>query len=138
MSKWNYRGDVNLCEGGYYWREDDADDYVVAVEVIPCSAAGGPDNLFWINEGSIYITPERAKNALEGYDIAYADATRADIVDAIMGHYGMESDGETTLRIGKPEPDPDCWRFEQDKFEVDVVLRAGSSLANWVKREYLG
>jgi hypothetical protein len=138
MHKWQYRGDVDLREGGLFWKEDDADDYVLAVEVIPCSAAGGPDNLFWINEGSIYITPERAKSALEGYGTAYADATRADIVEAIMSHYGMESDIETKLRIGPREPDPDNWRFDSSNFEEDVVLRAGSKLENWVKRECLG
>lgn len=137
MYKWNYRGDVNLCEGGYYWREDGADDYVLAVEVVPCSAAGGPDNLFWISEGSIYITPERAKDALEGFGISPDEATRDDIVDAIISHYGLERGVETTLRIGKPEPDPDNWRFDSANFEVDVVLRAGSSLKNWVKRECL-
>ena len=137
MYDWQYRGDVNLSEGGYFWREDGADDYVVVVEIIPCSAAGGPDNLFWINEGSIYITPERAKTALEGVYEPDHEPTRADIVDAIMGHYGMERDIETTLRIGKPEPDPDCWRFDSANFEVDVVLRGGSSLERWVKRECL-
>ncbi len=137
MHKWQYRGDRDLCEGGFFWKEDDADDYVLAVEVIPCSAAGGPDNLFWINEGSIYITPERAKQAMEGYYEPDSEPTRGDIVEAIMSHYGMERDAETVLRIGKPEADPDQWRFDSSNMEVDVVLRGGSSLERWVKRECL-
>jgi len=138
MPKWNYRGDADLCEGGFFWREDGADDYVLAVEVIPCSAAGGPDNLFWINEGLIYITPDRIKAALEGVYGPYYVPDRADTIDAVMSHYGMETDSETKLRIGKYEPNPDCWRFDSDNFEVDVVLRGGSSLDNWVKRNCLG
>lgn len=137
MTKWNYVGDVNLREGGYYWREDDADDYVLAVEVTPCSAAGGPDNLFWINEGSVYITPERAALALESCDINPDDATRADVVDSIIGYYGIERDAETTLRIGKPEDDPDKWQFDSANFAVDVVLRSNAKLRRWVERECL-
>jgi hypothetical protein len=138
MYDWQYSGDLNLCEGGYFWREDGADDYVLAVEIIPCSAAGGPDNLFWINEGSIYITPKRAEDALASYCELSHEPTRADVVAAIISYYGMERDNETTLRIGKPEPDPDNWRFDSSNFEVDVILRGGSSLANWVKRVCLG
>ena len=137
MTQWQYRGDVDLREGGLFWREDGADDYVLAVEVIPCSAAGGPDNLFWIEEGSIYITPERAKQALAGVYGPDHEPTRADIVEAIMSHYGMERDVETTLQIGKRQEDPDKWRFDSDNFRVDVVLRGNASLARWVERNCL-
>ena len=44
--RWNYNGDINLREGGFFWREDGQDDYVLAVRVTPCSHAGGPCNLF--------------------------------------------------------------------------------------------
>ena len=137
MPLWNYVGDVSLRHGGYYWREDDADDYVLAVEIIPCSDAGGPDNLFWINEGSIYITPERAAAALESYVDNPADATRAQIVDAVMGHYGMERDAETVLRIGPVEDPDDAWRWEGMTAEPDVVLRGNAKLRRWVERECL-
>ena len=66
MTKWNYNGDMGLEYGGFYWREDGADDYVLAVRVTPCSDAGGPDNLFHIESGSIYIgtDPDRARCAV--------------------------------------------------------------------------
>lgn len=68
MSKrWHYFGDVRLTEGGFYWREDGADDYVCAVDVTPCSNAGGPSNLFHIEAGSIFLPvndPDRLASAL--------------------------------------------------------------------------
>ena len=134
---WNYNGDVGLRHGGFYWREDGADDYVVVVDVTPCSAAGGPDNLFWIAEGSVYITPERAATALESCDMTYADATRGQIVESIMAYYGMETDTQTVLRIGRAEDPNDSWRWSEHPVEPDVVLRGNAKLRRWVERECL-
>ena len=41
--RWNYSGDMSLEHGGFFWREDGSEDYVLAVEVTPCSDAGWSD-----------------------------------------------------------------------------------------------
>src|ERR1700685_3511801 len=62
--RWHYMGDINLEYGGYFWREDGADDYVLCVRVTPCSDAGGPNNLFWIEQGSIYMDATKRQQCL--------------------------------------------------------------------------
>jgi hypothetical protein len=154
MSKrWNYNGDVSLKHGGFYWREDGLglDDYVLAVRVTPCSDAGGPDNVFHIEAGSIYMPQEidAANRALAccGYSIdasgTVTDCTgarhtgkraRALLVDAWLAYHGTDRDAEYIVRIGSAEPGARGWCAEE---EPDCVLRAGSSLRNYVKREFL-
>ena len=95
--RWNYNGDGNLRAGGYYWREDGAEDYVLAVRVTPCPSAGGPSNLFHIESGSIYLPPDPAKRkiALGCCGYAFETATRSEIVDAFMSYCGIDGGDET-------------------------------------------
>ena len=53
---WFYSGDINIEHGGVFYNLDPFEDgYVDAVRLQPCSAAGGPDNCYWIEHLSISI-----------------------------------------------------------------------------------
>ena len=108
---WQYCGDINIRHGGYYWREDGASDYVLAVECIPCSVAGGPDNQFFITIGSVFLGDENKQSeALTCIGIDASEATRAHYVDAAMAYRGIESDENYVLQIGaKPESHGPGW-----------------------------
>jgi hypothetical protein len=137
--KWNFNGDINLEYGGFFWREDGADDYVRAVRITPCSDAGGPDNLFHVEQGSIYMPLDAAKrkSALSvcGYENE-ANPSRSMLVDSFMAYHGIDRDsmnGEQVVRIGKAqELARDGWNPEPD-----FVLRGNSSLERFVKGQFL-
>lgn len=134
--KWNYTGDMNLEYGGTFWREDDADDYVLAVCVTPCSDAGGPDNLFHIESGSIYMPADKEKDALPIIGKTPEAATRLDKVIAFQAYWGVERsaiNGETVIQIGKKQDS----RAEGWSPKPDVILRGNASLARYVRREML-
>lgn len=138
--KWNYNGDLNIHEGGYYWREDGSEDYVCAVRVTPCSDAGGPDNLFRVEAGTVYIggsserDVQRRASALACIGIdAPEEAQRRDIVEGLMAYGGMDDREETVVRIGKPqEQESGGWSPLPD-----VILRGNASLRRYIKREFL-
>ena len=136
--RWKYSGDINLQEGGFFWREDDAEDYVLAVRVTPCSDAGGPDNLFHIESGSIYLPPEPAKrkSALDCIGADIATANRDEIIYAFMAYAGLDGQNQTVVRIGPPDP------FFNDRGGAwnptpDTILRANRSLDRYVRAEFL-
>ena len=136
--KWNFNGDVNLEYGGFFWREDGADDYVLAVRVTPCVDAGGPDNLFHIEQGSIYMPtdPAKRKSALACCGYEMETATRSMMVDAFMAYGGIERDsmnGEQVVQIGqKQELEREGWNPEPD-----YVLRGNASLEKFVRANFL-
>lgn len=137
--KWHFNGDINLRYGGFFWREDGSDDYVLAVRVTPCSDAGGADNLFCIENGSIYmpLDPAKRHSALQvcGYEDDPAP-TRSMLVDAFMAYGGVERatfNGEVIVRIGKAETlTRDGWNPEPD-----TVLRGNASLEKYVREHFL-
>lgn len=139
--RWIYRGDINLSEGGFYWREDDADDYVLAVEVTPCSACGGPDNLYWITSGTIYLGDTAKQNeSLSVIGVLPSEATRADYVEAALAYRGIESDchnGRQILQHGAKLEPADFWRWNDSAVEPDIILRRNASLRKYVEREFL-
>lgn len=145
--KWNYNGDINLRYGGFWWKEDDADDYVLAVRVTPCSDGGGPDNLYLVEQGSIYmpLDPAKRHSALQGCGYENEETpSRSMLVDAFMAsnrpsmaYWGIERDtynGETVIQIGKHKKDTsrDGWSPEPD-----VILRGNASLERYVRANFL-
>lgn len=140
-ARWNYCGDMNLECGGYYWQEDGAYDYVLAVQVTPCSDCGGPVNLFWIEKGSIYLGDKaRQDNSLSVIDLEPQEATRADYVQAALAYYGIERDtwnGMSVVQIGRDQAPQDSWQWGGTG-SVDYQLRGNASLERFVRREFLG
>lgn len=137
---WNYSGDMNVEYGGYWWQEDGANDYVNAVRVTPCSDAGGPSNLFWLETGSIYLGDKaRQDNSLSAIGVEPGEATRRDYVEAALAYYGIERDcwnGERVIQIGKPQEAGDSWQWGGVD-RVDVQLRGNASLARFIRSECL-
>lgn len=128
---WNYSGDINLEYGGFFWRTDEfCTYYVEAIEVTPCSDAGGPDNKFHITTGTIYM-PDDEPAPLDIIGVDPADATLRDKVEAWRAYHGIETDSQTVVRIGKDE-ESDGWNPEPD-----TILRGNASLARYVVREFL-
>lgn len=135
-AKWNYNGDINLEYGGFFWREDGADDYVLVVRVQPCSDAGGPNNQFWIEQGSVYMPADadKRRRALSvcGWENE-VDPTRWQLVDAFMAYSGVQHDsmnGQTVVQIGAKAGEPGHgW----GGVEVDTVLRGNAKLENYVR-----
>ncbi len=139
-SEWNYNGDVNIRYGGYFWKEDGSDDYVLAVRITPCSDAGGPDNQFWIEQGSIFLGDSaRQVDSLDVIGVSVSEATRRDYVDAALACHGIERDswnGEQTLQIGAKAGDASHgWRGFTDG--PDIILRGNAKLRRFIEREYL-
>lgn len=155
--RWHYVGDINLENGGYFWREDDADDYVCVVDVTPCNDAGGPGNLFHVETGSVFLPVndrESLSDAVDCFgwkltgkgDIVMNDGEnvrkgcarwRAIVVDACKTYHGMERDtfgGCTVVQIGKDEGP-----FVSNGWSPnpDVILRGNAKLENYVRREFL-
>jgi len=143
--RWHYNGDVNLEYGGFWWREDGADDYVLAVRVTPCSDAGGPDNLFHVERGSIYLPQDAAGRATRLSVCGYIDPPDANpatartlYVDAAIAYGGIERDtyrGETVVQVGAKLDD--CAEVGGWQPTPDVILRGNASLRRYIKREFL-
>jgi hypothetical protein len=136
--RWHYSGDNNLENGGLFWREDGADDYVCAVQVTPCTDAGGPDNLFWIEVGSIYLPKDEAKrkSALSYIGSSPDSCTREELVYAFQAYFGIERDcwnGSNVVQIGKAQEG----RREFGALEVTHKLRGNASLERFVRRSFL-
>lgn len=153
--RWNYTGDVNLTEGGLFWREDDADDYVLAVDVVPCSAGGGPSNLFNIVDGSIFLPvadPKRLTSALAclGWnldpitmDLSHNGETvrkgskewRRMLVESFHAYHGLDERTETVVQIG---PSEEVYsRGGEWSPEPDVILHGNAKLKNYVRSNFL-
>jgi hypothetical protein len=137
--EWNYCGDISLAYGGYFWREDGSDDYVLCVHVQPCSDADGPDNLFWIEQGSIYM-PEDADKRRRALEVCgwgkEEKPSRAMLVEAFLAYGSFDLDcmnGRRVVRFGPAQPA----RREFGDIEPDVILRANANLEKYVKNNFL-
>jgi hypothetical protein len=54
--RWYYSGDVNIEHGGMFMQLHEwANGFVNVVRVQPCSDAGGPDNMWWVESLSILL-----------------------------------------------------------------------------------
>jgi hypothetical protein len=140
--RWHYVGDINIEHGGYFWCEDGQDDYVRIVRVTPASDMEGPDNVFMIESGSVYLptSPTERKQVLKYLDIGYTENTSlAWLVEAFLSYSGIDNDAyndEQYVRIG-PEQDMDRKNSDYFRRKINRVLRASASLENYVKRECL-
>lgn len=138
--EWQYFGDINLGQGGLFWCEDGSEDYVLTVRVTPASDMGGPDNVFLIESGSVYLPEDDAKrkDALDAIGVEPGEATRRDLVVAFVAYHGIERDamnGETWIRMGKacPYTTSDNWAIEPD-----FVFHGRCTLAGIVGENHLG
>jgi len=135
MAKWNYNGDMNLENGGYFWRMNNPDDdYADIVDVVSESEMGGPDNIFLIEVGTVYFNPKTRKSALDC--CGYADdetLTTSLLIDAYKAYGGVEGDYSVVIQIGKDDPH----RPRDSNFPDIEQIQGNWKLENYVKREFL-
>jgi hypothetical protein len=155
-SNWKYRGDLNIEYGGYFYNDEGPDsmpDYIEMVRVTPASDGGGPDNLFLIEKGSVYIPVDRPatlKSAADCCGWTY-DATAATLLvdgvehafqspvwrewmlDALLSYHGQDGADSYVVRVGKA--DKDARGFLADR-EPDFVLRSNVKLKRWIENEF--
>ncbi len=139
MPKWQYTGDMSLEYGGFYWKDEGDPESVEALKVTPCSDAGGPDNLFHVESGTVYMNPERLESALDVIGLTPETASRNDVIYAFQAYSGLDRDaygGERVIRIGPDESDY-MRRSGGWNPEPDVILRAGTDLRKWIERNWL-
>lgn len=142
---WNYSGDTHLECGGLYWKWDGGPDYVSTVRITPCSDAGGPDNLFEVEAGSIFL-PQDNDTRWKALDSIGWGPQRdfigpyelGRLVDAFLGYYGTERDvyAPRIVRIGGPDK---FWTDHRGGWnpDPDTILPGNAQLENYVHREFL-
>lgn len=134
--RWHYIGDVNLEHGGAFIQEGDWPDYCNAVQVTPCSDAGGPENWYWIESGTVYMgNAVHVQSALECCNES-PDAAQWRKGYAVLQYMGIDCDTRIIVQIGAKRDDCDSWQWD-DTLEPDYVLRGNASLRRYVKREYM-
>lgn len=145
--EWKYYGDMNIEYGGMFVLDEGDDDFVRAVEVIPCSDAGGPDNLFVVEEGSIYMPTDTAKrnNAISCIGCKILDdgtmndngtivqpddpAFRLNLIMGFRAYHGMDRDRDHVVQMGKRSED-----FGRGwSPEPTAKIRANGNLYRWVE-----
>lgn len=133
MSNWNYNGDVNVEHGGYWWRQERPDDdYAEVVDVIPESDMGGPDNVFIITAGVVYLGNENAlESALKYYGYNGDTPSLSEKVGAMMSYAGMDTDYTDVIRIGEPDP------YARDSNYEPEQIHGNWKMKNYIKRNYL-
>lgn len=132
---WNYTGDVNLAEGGLYWRRGD-DEFVDAIQVFPYP---GTDNVFGIVEDIIWMPDDKLDLALECCGYKLVDGKLVDgtgqvhddwfdlKVDAFFSYHGLD-DTSNLWRVvrGGPKNHP-----------YDYRIGHNASLRRYVERSWL-
>lgn len=148
--KWNYCGDGNLECGGYYWRQDDPeDDWAYCVDVNGSDAFGGPDNIYLVQVGTLYI-PESDKDKQACLDVcgyklidnAIHDCAggifpldsehgKALLMDSVKAYGGVEADYNVVIQIGKLDSDVEY------VFEPTDIIHGNTDLRKHIERECL-
>lgn len=140
MARWVYQGDVNLEQGGVFFRiepkEFDNHHYCDAVRVTPCSDAGGPDNVWWVEALTIVIPDDQKRLAgildtcgytLDGLKEMKPSARRQMIADACIVYGSYDSTDTETVQIGPDEE-------SRETMEPTDKLRSNASLDRYVRK----
>ncbi len=147
---WHYTGDKSIEHGGTFYNLDNWRwGYVVAWRVTPCTDAGGPDNLFWIEELTVNIDTkgQKLEAALkccgwlddlqsEEYKKMTPDRRRHVIFEAFLSYGAYDIESTETVQIGKRSP---FFNYESRGFDMpkDIKqLRGNTSLRNYVRSKF--
>ena len=139
VNDWTNFGDVNV-EHGQLWIKnafsDSTEDFAECVRIFSASEFGGPDNVYVIERGSIYIPlddAEKVKSALDVIGKSLSCATWIDLALAFEAYHGIELDawgGREVVSVGKPED-------AKESVDVDKVLRGNASIRKYLRENYL-
>lgn len=140
--RWHYIGDINIEYGGTYIQESGYLDHAYYVDTVPCSDCGGPNNLFWIEKGSVYLgNPSHVARALEC--MGHEKGDKVSLIEtayAVFRYMGGDCDIRRIIQIGKGDADSYYRDYGFRGFaypEVDEYLRGNVSLKRYVRREWL-
>lgn len=139
-----YTGDINPENGGFFYTLEGVKfDYVSVLRITPCSDAGGPDNLFWLERLTVNL-----RNGAELYrlltDCGYTVESFATASKAIRRHIAIQAhiyagaydqEQSVAVQIGKRDPFFD-YRGEWEETRVDVQLRAGTDIGRYARRMF--
>jgi hypothetical protein len=144
--RWFYSGDMSIENGGYFYNLDNWPNYVDAWRVTPCSDAGGPDNLFWIEELTVNVDEKlgdtRVRNAFAACGWQDEKFSRRElrhrIVHAFVAYGYYDQTPSKALMVGT-KPD-EFWggaaHFEIP--EIEITLRSGTDLKKWLRKRLNG
>lgn len=142
--EWQYRGDVNVEHGGLWINDAGDEDYVRAVELVACSEAGGPDNLFHVTIGSIYLPTDEARRKAALDTVGWYEESMSDrekrmcLIDGFRAYHGIDADamgGEVVIQVGPK--DKDFWDGKGWNPAPDHRLRSNVNLRKWVEDNLL-
>lgn len=107
LQPWHWMGDDPSEQSGVWWQEagPTPDDYVHAVRITACSDAGGPCNLYAVDCGSVYFSPDNMDAALScvGIETGYfAKWTSRVVGDRVGKKFGSEFEARLWIS-GRPE-----------------------------------
>lgn len=146
-TQFTYSGDVNAEHGGMFYSVANLQyRYADVYRITPCSDAGGPDNLFWIESLTVNL-PDRAElrsaacPAFEYSGVSQETLDRMTPVQrdrfaiecAVSTGHRIDVDVRCTVQIGPAEPA----RREFGDVKPDVVLRAGSLIRNYCRNVFM-
>jgi len=157
-TEWLYTGDIDLAQGGTFFKPIDDDNQIRAVQVTPCSVAGGPDNLFLIEDGYLHAGGiDEWQSALDvcGYTLKFFNGSAQIwdgstynavgnpegatlLTDAVLGAKGFDDRQQTVIQIGKEDP-----FYDYDRKggawcpEPDFVLHGNTRLHRYVAKHFL-
>lgn len=153
-AKWVYHGDRNIENGGMFFKDEGDEDFILVVDVTPASDGGGPDNLFLVEVGSVFMPTAlekvRAAASVCGYEIAddksmsdhsgdtfefQSPEWRMRMLDAWKAYHGVERDSTWIVRVGKPDKYARPGSFLAN-MEPDFILRSNVNLAKFIKGEF--
>lgn len=134
-----YTGDVSIEYGGTYYSIDTLEwGYVGAIRITPCSDAGGPDNVFWVERLTVNM---RGGDALANiratcgvpHNLKGATSKHADI-EAHIYYGAYDYENLATLQIG---PDDEFYNGREE-LRVTHKARANRSLRKLARELALG
>jgi hypothetical protein len=146
MSRYFYTGDIHIENGGtFYSLENWKYDFVDFVRCQPCSDAGGPENEWRIEVGTVNIPDADSEHFAQARSCigmsredfeAYTKAQQRHIMfDACLCYGLYDVTSIRRIRIGKkPESHPRYW----DEREPDDIYRGNSSLMRIVRKVVRG
>jgi hypothetical protein len=135
--KWHYSGDMVLDNGGFFYDLSDFQyGYANAVKITPCSDAGGQDNAWWIEVGTINLPDDKRRDeALRSYGVDGVTIDPEDLphvmIQACEAYLGLECEHGGVVQIGPDDP------YCREVIPPNQKLRAGTDLEKWVRRHYL-
>lgn len=139
LKDWTNFGDISP-EHGQLWVKgahvDNTEDFAEVVEIRCATDFGGPDNVYIICGGSIYIPLDDETKMESALDCICVSPSQATWIDKMLGceaYSGIDTDSMQIVSVGKvtdTDAMPHGW-------EVETQLHGNRSISKWLAKEYL-